>query len=410
MARPPAPEGKEPALEPGGLPRRVRAGTPAPVYLLDGDAFLTLRAAREHRRRAGPGGAALPQPGGAGRAPPRPAEVAAELATGGLFGGAQGGARGRSRPSSSRRRTSPAPSRKASDMWREGRQREAARRLLALAAQAGWSTADLAAATSPPTVRRSGRRSSRATIGCGRRTAAFVAEAGRYAGEKNLKAAQGRHLRPRGAPRERGCPPGHVLVVAAGKVDGRLPLVKRLAAAGLPDRGGRPERGDLGRAAAGARPAARRDCSPGTGKTVDRGRRGAAGGAGGRRRPRARRRGGEARGLRRRPQGDRRRRRGRGGDPHRRRPVLRARQRRRGPRPRRRRWRCCDRSLADGASPHMLVGSLAGTVRRLLVERERARMAAGGRRVGSFAEWRRQVLPAIDPRTSWRSASPTGSG
>ena len=55
------------------------------------------------------------------------------------------------------------------------------------------------------------------------------------------------------------------------------------------------------------------------------------------------------------------------------------------------------RSLADGASPHMLVGSLAGTLRRMLVERERGRIAAGGRRIGSFADWNAAVLPTIDP-------------
>jgi len=43
------------------------------------------------------------------------------------------------------------------------------------------------------------------------------------------------------------------------------------------------------------------------------------------------------------------------------------------------------------------VGSLAGTIRRMLVERERGRVAAGGRRVGSFAEWNASVLPSIDP-------------
>jgi DNA polymerase-3 subunit delta len=53
------------------------------------------------------------------------------------------------------------------------------------------------------------------------------------------------------------------------------------------------------------------------------------------------------------------------------------------------------RSVEDGASPFMLLGSLASTVRRLLAERERARKAAGARRLGSFAEWQQVVLPAI---------------
>jgi DNA polymerase-3 subunit delta len=53
------------------------------------------------------------------------------------------------------------------------------------------------------------------------------------------------------------------------------------------------------------------------------------------------------------------------------------------------------RAVQDGASPFMLLGSLAGTVRRLVAERERARRAAGDRRIGSFAEWQQKVLPAI---------------
>ena len=53
------------------------------------------------------------------------------------------------------------------------------------------------------------------------------------------------------------------------------------------------------------------------------------------------------------------------------------------------------RDVQDGASPFMLLGSLAGTVRRLVTERERARKAAGEKRIGSFAEWQGKVLPAV---------------
>ena len=53
------------------------------------------------------------------------------------------------------------------------------------------------------------------------------------------------------------------------------------------------------------------------------------------------------------------------------------------------------RAVQDGASPFMLLGSLAGTVRRLVAERERARKAAGDRRIGSYTEWQQKVLPAI---------------
>jgi DNA polymerase-3 subunit delta len=55
------------------------------------------------------------------------------------------------------------------------------------------------------------------------------------------------------------------------------------------------------------------------------------------------------------------------------------------------------RSFADGASPHMLVGSMAGTLRRMLVEQERGRLASGGERLASFGDWSARVLPTIDP-------------
>jgi DNA polymerase-3 subunit delta len=54
-----------------------------------------------------------------------------------------------------------------------------------------------------------------------------------------------------------------------------------------------------------------------------------------------------------------------------------------------------DRSLADGASPFMVLGSLAATVRRLVMERERARKAVGDRRLESVREWEAAVLPSI---------------
>ena len=53
-----------------------------------------------------------------------------------------------------------------------------------------------------------------------------------------------------------------------------------------------------------------------------------------------------------------------------------------------------DRAIADGEA-FMLLGSLASTVRRLLVERERARRAAGDRRITSYNEWQSVVLPSI---------------
>jgi DNA polymerase-3 subunit delta len=56
-----------------------------------------------------------------------------------------------------------------------------------------------------------------------------------------------------------------------------------------------------------------------------------------------------------------------------------------------------DRSLADGGSPHMLLGTLAATARRLLVEKERARAVAGERVLRSVRDWEAVVFPTIPP-------------
>ena len=54
-----------------------------------------------------------------------------------------------------------------------------------------------------------------------------------------------------------------------------------------------------------------------------------------------------------------------------------------------------DRSIADGGHPIMLLSTLAGTLRRLVVEKERARKVAGDRRIASAREWESIVFPAI---------------
>jgi DNA polymerase III subunit delta len=320
-----------------------------------------------------------------------PGEVAAELGTGGLFGGAKVVLVVEPAFLQSKEDLGAAFT-KASDLWREGRQREAARRLVALAARFGWSTADLAGESRPDPAdwqeKLQGDDPLRPEDG------AFLVEAGRYAGEKNLSAAKD-DASALEALLERGIPPGHVLLIAAGKVDGRLPLVKRLAAAGCRIPLAVPSEGqwDAQRPVIGPLLA---EILAGTGKTVDAGaeaRLAALVGA-------------DARALAAEVTklatfvGDRK--------------VIRAEdvdtlvvrtaadpffalgnavEARDLPAA----LGVLRRSLADGASPHMLVGSLAGTVRRMLAERERGRIAAGGRRIGSFAEWNAAVLPTIDP-------------
>ncbi len=367
----------------------ARAGSPAPVYLLDGDAFLTGRAGRELAEALVPAGERdlnLVELDGA----VSPAEVAAEVATRGLFAG----------PASRKvvlvsepafltsKEDGGGPFRSARDAWQKGRQREGARKLLALAAKAGWKAEALAGDAAPSA------EDWKRELGVEGADLAFVREAAQYAREKELKVARD-DASALDAVLASGLPPGHVLVVAAGKIDGRLPLVKKLAAAG--------RRVTVGIETEGQWDAQRPVLRPvldallaGTGKRIDaagearlvelvgadartlasevaklcayvgeRSTIGAAdvdalvtrvtedaffalGNAV------------EARDL----------------------PLA---------------LSVLDRSLADGASPFMLLGSLASSVRRLVVERERGRKAAGGRRIGSVREWETLVLPHISP-------------
>ncbi len=376
------------ALGVEGCLAEARAGKPAPVYLLDGDPFLSLRAAREIAC------ALVPEAQRALNlveldAAASPAEVAAELATGGLFGG--GKVVLVQEPAFLQSKEDSAEGfERARDLWAQGRQREAARRLLALAAKAGWTATDLAAGAEGPPGPDDWRRE--LSVDVDPAAAAFVGEAGRYAVERDMKAARD-DASALDALLGRGLPHGHVLVVAAGKVDGRLPLVKKLATAG--------RRATVALEKEGPWDAQRLVLAPlletllaGTGKRVDRA---------------AEERlaelvGDDARVL----AGEVAKLAAHAGD----RKVIGAADvdavvtrtaedpffalgnaveaRDLG-----QALAVLDRSLGGGASPHMLLGSLAGTVRRLVIERERARAAAGARRIGSFAEWQKEVLPAI---------------
>jgi DNA polymerase-3 subunit delta len=366
----------------------IRAGRPAAVYLLDGDPFLTLRAARRMAE------ALVPE---AQRslnaveldAAASPAEVAAELSTAGLFGGAK--AVLLVEPAFLQAKEDAAEAfERARQMWSDGRQREAARRLLALAAKAGWSAADLDpardGAASPAAWKRE------LGIDVDEAARSFLADAARFALERDMKAARD-DASALDALLGTGLPPGRVLIVAAGKVDGRLPLVKKLAAAG--------RRLGLAVEKEGQWDAQRPVLGPviasllaGSGKSLDRGAESRL----------AELVGDDARVLAAEVAklatyvGERK--------------VIGAADveevvARVAPDPFFALGNAVEarhleaalgvlgRSLADGASPHMLLGSLAATARRLLVERERGRAAAGERRLGSFQEWSAVVLPQI---------------
>lgn len=372
------------------------AGQPAPVYLFDGDAFLAQRAGRELAftlvREQERSLNLVELDAGAS-----PAEVAAELQTRGLFSSGRKVVLLQEPAFLTSKEDVEESFEKARVQWGEGRQREAARRLLALCAKAGLGAADLRPEPGDDPARfkaKLGKELKREFgFGPGEAGLDFVVEAAGYAIEREMKAAKD-DSGALDAALERGLPPGHVLVVAAGKVDGKLPLVKRLAAAGrrvevaIPREGTFDARVVLGPVV--------QTLLAGTGKKAD---------AGAVERLEALV-GGDARTLASELQklvafvGDRK--------------VIgaddvdevvtrsaedpffalgNAVEARDLPAA----INVVDRTVADGGSPHMLLATLAGTVRRLLVEKERARAVVGDRVVRTPRDWEAQIFPTIPP-------------
>jgi DNA polymerase-3 subunit delta len=368
------------------------AGKPQPVYLFDGDAFLALRAARALAHALVPEASRalnLVELDGAAS----PAEVAAELVTSGLFGGGKVVLVQEPAFLTSKEDAAEAFA-GALRAFGEGRQREAARRFLALAAKAGAGVKALQPGADGK-LSLDVKESIATELGVALDDAAlaFMDAAARYAAERELKVQKGDDAGALDAALARGLPPGHVLVIAAGKIDGRLPLVKKLAGAGRRVTTALEKEGqwDAQRLVLGPVLEA---LLAGTGKRVDRGGEAAL----------AERVGEDARVLASEVQklvayaGDRK--------------VIGAAdveavvvrvaadpffalgnavEARDLPQA----LGVLDRMLHDGASPFMILGSLASTVRRLVAERERGRRAAGDRRIGSYDEWQRLVLPSI---------------
>ena len=371
----------------------AREGRAAPVVLLDGDAFLSLRAARQIAE------ALVPE---AQRslnvveldAAASPAEVAAEVSTGGLFGGSKVVLVQEPAFLTSREELGKSFA-TAREMWGQGRQREAARRVLAIAAKAGWTAADLEPGEGADfqALRKAFRKELEIDLEDADR--AFLHELSAWARERDMKAAKD-DASALDAALARGFPPGHVLVVAAGKVDGRLPLVKRLAAAGRRVTLGIESDGKPWEEPRLVLGPLLESLLAGTGKRVDRGGEALL----------AERVGADARTLAQEVAklvsyaGDRK--------------VIgsadveavvsrvaadpffalgnavEARDLEGA-------LSVLDRSVADGAHPVMMLGSLAGTVRRMVTERERARKAAGDERLRDAREWERVVFPTVPP-------------
>ena len=197
-----------------------RASAKAPLHLIWGEEFLVRKSAEELVKRLVPGAAAglnsITMDGAS------PAEIAQELATMPLFPGpkvvlirdpeflapkkGRGDALGRAR-----------------EAWKAGRRKEGARRVLALAARAGWGVAQLDPRASGAPSRDAWREE--LDVELAEADLQFLAEVAAYCREENVTVPEG-DATPLVALFEKGVPPGHALVIAASEVDARNPLVK----------------------------------------------------------------------------------------------------------------------------------------------------------------------------------------
>jgi DNA polymerase-3 subunit delta len=398
VGRPPFGRGRPPPAATGAALEdcfaEARAGRPASVYLFDGDAFLALRAARELAH------ALVPEDQRSLNlleldAAASPGEVASELRTRGLFSTGGKVVLVQEPAFLASKEDVEESFARAVEQWGEGRQREAARRLLALAGKAGLGAADLAlpAGEDPAKARAALAKRFKRELGFALDEAGlgFVVAAAAYAIEREMKPPKD----DTGALDDllaAGLPPGHVLVVAAGKVDGKLPLVKKLAEAGRrvktaierePNFEAKPILGPavvalLAGTGKRAEPAAverLRELVDADARALATelqklaayvGERATIGVA-------------DVDAVVTRVASD---------------PFFalgNAVEERDLPEA----LAVVDRSIADGGHPIMLLSTVAGTLRRLVVEKERARKAAGDRRIGSVRDWESIVFPTI---------------
>jgi DNA polymerase-3 subunit delta len=404
---PPRDDGSAAAGELEDCLAEARDGRPRAVYLLDGDAYLSLRAARDLCH------ALVPEAQRALNlveldAAASPAEVAAEVETRGLFSTGRKVVLVQEPAFLTSKEDVEDAFAKARESWADGRQRDAARRLLALVAKAGFQAADLVpeqlrAGLEPLDAPRRDKDLDKALKVLAKDLKAefgftldeealrFVVSAGRWALERELKVARDDSA-ALDAALERGLPPGHVLVVAAGKVDGTLPLVKKLEAAGRRVKvavareaafGARVILGPTvslllagtGKKADAAAVEKLAECVEGDARTLAQELQKLVAYVGARQVITA----ADVAEVVVRTAEDQFFALGNAVEERKLADAL----------------AVVDRSIGAGGSPHMLVASLASTVRRLLLEKERSRAVVGERKLGSPRDWEAQVFPTI---------------
>jgi DNA polymerase III subunit delta len=198
--------------------KEASKGDLKPAYLFAGDEFLVRKAAEELVKVVLPAAAAGLNFVVMDGASPR--EVAMDLATLPLFPGPKvvmlrdpeflAPKKGRTDALS-----------KAREAWRSGRRKEGARRLLALAARAGWGPDELAAPSREAWQ-------SELNVELADVDVAFLKEVAAFCKDEDLTAPEG-DVTPLLDILGKDLPKGQMLVVAASDVDGKNPLVKWIA-------------------------------------------------------------------------------------------------------------------------------------------------------------------------------------
>ncbi len=195
------------------------AGGPAPLYLISGEEFLVRKTADELVKRLVPGasvGLNLALMDGAS-----PREIAQELATMPLFPGPKVVLVKDPEFLAPKKGKEDALAR-ARDAWKANRRKEAARRILAIAARAGWGVNELDPSASGAPSREAWEEELNVQLGEAdvqflSEVAAFCREEGITAPESDVTALVDLF--------EKGVPPGHALVLASTEVDAKNPLV-----------------------------------------------------------------------------------------------------------------------------------------------------------------------------------------
>ena len=194
----------------------------APAYVLLGDEFLVRKSADELVKRLLPDASAGLNHFVMDGASPR--EVAQELATLPMFPGRKVVLLRDPEFLASKKGKVDALAR-ARDAWKAGRRKEGARRVLGLAARAGWGVAELD--PSVPGAPGVAAWKDELDVELAEADVQFLREVATYCRDERVTAPDS-DVAPLCAELERGLPPGHALVLAlsSSSVDARSPLLK----------------------------------------------------------------------------------------------------------------------------------------------------------------------------------------